>query len=182
MGYYNRGKKTFDPYEFKHDLSTSAGLKAHAEDLAKKRKRKADSESTLQTKIIKELLKIGVLVIRINSSVHSSDSGTRIAAYRIANTNETAGHADLVVYHKGKVYMMEIKKPKGRATPKQKKFADLCAAHGVPYHIVTTAEQAVWIIVDDNTSTPYDPDKAPWSLHVVPALPAGTWSGGRDEK
>jgi Holliday junction resolvase len=93
--------------------------------------------------IASELEKDGFMVIRINSSTQIAESGTRLSSYRVTNINATAGHADLVVYRNGKAWMLEVKRDKrGKKSESQERFASCCRRYGVPYSIVTCADDA----------------------------------------
>jgi hypothetical protein len=100
-------------------------------------------EHEVQRMIASELEKDGFMVIRINSSTQIAESGTRLSSYRVTNINATAGHADLVVYRNGKAWMLEVKRDKrGKKSESQERFASCCRRYGVPYSIVTCADDA----------------------------------------
>lgn len=102
----------------------------------------ATSEAKLQKEILAYLAKIGFLVIRINSSVQWTEHGTRLTSYRVVNTNATSGVADSIVMLNKKVYMVEIKTPKGRLSASQTAFRDLCMKHGIDYVVLRSGEEA----------------------------------------
>lgn len=104
-------------------------------------------EHEVQRNIASELEKDGFMVIRINSSTQIAESGTRLSSYRVVNINATAGHADLVVYKNGKVWMLEVKRDKrGKQSESQVRFASCCKRYGVPYAVVTCADDARYFI------------------------------------
>jgi len=104
-------------------------------------------EHEIQRNIASELEKDGFMVIRINSSTQIAESGTRLSSYRVVNINATAGHADLVVYKNGRVWMLEVKRDKrGKQSESQVRFASCCKRYGVPYAVVTCADDARYFI------------------------------------
>ena len=116
-----------------------AKLKAERAD---KRAKYNRSESKLQKDIFDAIVALGYLVIRVNSSVHMTEHGTRLASYRIVNTNETAGLSDGIVFWAGKAVFVEIKKPGGRLSEKQRKFMDTCKRYGMDYVVLDSVDKA----------------------------------------
>lgn len=102
----------------------------------------ATSEAKLQKDILSYLAKVGFLVIRINSSVQWTEHGSRLTSYRVVNSNATSGVADSIVMLNKKVYMVEIKTPKGRLSASQTAFRDLCAKYGIDYVVLRSGEDA----------------------------------------
>jgi hypothetical protein len=84
-----------------------------------------------------------VLVIRINSSVQWTEHGSRLASYRIVNTNATSGLADIVIFANGRSAFLEVKRPKGKVSPSQDKFRQTAATYGMGYHVVTSVDEAL---------------------------------------
>ncbi len=76
----------------------------------KKRQRRAlpgESESEIQSAIIKHLLKQNCLVIRFNSSAQRV--GDRyLRAYTIANNGVSSGISDIIVFKGGRLIFMEV--------------------------------------------------------------------------
>lgn len=100
-------------------------------------------EHQVQKQIASALENDGFMVIRVNSSTQIAESGTRLSSYRVVNINATSGHADLVVYRQGRVWMLEIKRDKrGKKSESQERFAACCKRYGVPYAVVTTTDEA----------------------------------------
>lgn len=100
-------------------------------------------EHQVQKQIAFALENDGFMVIRINSSTQIAESGTRLSSYRVVNINATSGHADLVVYRHGRVWMLEVKRDKrGKQSESQVRFASCCKRYGVPYAVVTCADDA----------------------------------------
>ena len=100
-------------------------------------------EHQVQKQIASGLELDGFMVVRVNSSTMIAESGTRMSAYRVVNINATAGHADLVVYRHGRVWMLEIKRDKrGKMSETQERFASCCKRYGVPYAVVTCLDEA----------------------------------------
>lgn len=103
-------------------------------------------EHEIQRAIGKALEDAGYMVIRINSSTNFTEHGTRLSSYRVVNINATSGHADLVVYKRGRAWMLEVKRPGGKPSETQVRFAECCARYGVPYHVVTSPEDALAVL------------------------------------
>lgn len=101
------------------------------------------SEHTIQKAIADQLDLLGYMVVRVNSSTQTMEHGTRLSSYRVVNINATAGHADLAVYRDGRVWMLEVKGPKGRISPSQDRFSTCCLRYGVPYGIVRSVNDAI---------------------------------------
>lgn len=100
-------------------------------------------ERDIQKAICDELERFGYMVVRVNSSTSITEHGTRLSAYRVVNINATSGHADLAVYKDGRVWMLEVKTPTGKASSSQIRYADCCRRYGVPYHIVRSPYEAL---------------------------------------
>lgn len=103
-------------------------------------------EHEIQTAISKALEAAGYMVIRVNSSTSLTTHGSRLSAYRVVNINATSGHADLAVYKRGRVWMLEVKRPGGKPSETQVRFAECCNRYGVPYHVVTSPEDALAVV------------------------------------
>jgi hypothetical protein len=103
-------------------------------------------EHEIQTAISKALEAAGYMVVRVNSSTSLTAHGSRLSAYRVVNINATSGHADLAVYKRGRVWMLEVKRPGGKPSETQVRFAECCSRHGVPYHVVTSPDDALAIL------------------------------------
>ncbi len=110
---------------------------------ADKRAKYNRSESKLQKDIFDAIVRNGYLVVRVNSSVHMTEHGTRLASYRIVNTNETAGLSDGIVFHSHGAVFVEIKKPGGRLSEKQRKFMETCERYMMPYVVIDSVEKAM---------------------------------------
>lgn len=100
-------------------------------------------EREVQKAIASQLELLGYMVVRVNSSVHTMEHGTRLSAYRVVNINATSGHADLAVYKDGRAWMLEVKTQTGRTSASQHKFSECCLRHGVPYAVVRSVGEAV---------------------------------------
>ena len=120
-----------------------AALDKLKSDQAAKRDKYNRSESKLQKDIFRAIADRGYLVIRINSSVQMTEHGTRLASYRIVNTNESAGLADGIVFQNAVAVFVEIKKPGGRLSEKQRKFMDTCERYGMTYVVVDSVDKAM---------------------------------------
>ena len=59
---------------------------------------------------------------------------------------EFRGQSDLEVFVQGRVIFLEVKTPKGRQSQHQKDYQAQCDKHNIPYHIVTSAKQALEIV------------------------------------
>ena len=112
-------------------------------DAKAKRDKYNRSEAKLQKDICDALVDANVLVIRFNSSVQWTEHGSRLAAYRIVNTNATSGLSDIVIFANGRSAFLEVKRPKGRLSESQVKFSELAKRHGMTYHVVTSVDEAV---------------------------------------
>ena len=131
-----------DIFDREDELRAAYQAKVKAER-ADKRAKYNRSESKLQKDIFDAIVANGYLVIRVNSSVHITDHGTRLASYRIVNTNETAGLSDGIVFHSLGAVFVEIKKPGGRLSEKQRKFMDTCERYGMTYVVVDSVDKAM---------------------------------------
>jgi len=143
-----------------YELSMQERAKAdeRARDEYERRQRKAarqlggktadakPKEQDIQSAISKALEAAGYMVIRVNSSTSVTAHGTRLSAYRVVNINATSGHADLAVYKRGRVWMLEVKRPGGKPSETQVRFAECCYRYGVPYHVVTSPEEALDVL------------------------------------
>jgi hypothetical protein len=103
-------------------------------------------EQEIQRAICKALEDAGYMVVRVNSSSNFTEHGTRLSAYRVVNINATSGHADLAVYKRGRAWMLEVKRPGGKPSETQVRFAECCNRYGVPYHVVTSPDEALSIL------------------------------------
>ena len=131
-----------DIFDRDDELRAAHQAKVKAER-ADKRAKYNRSESKLQKDIFDAIVKNGYLVVRVNSSVHMTEHGTRLASYRIVNTNETAGLSDGIVFHSHGAVFVEIKKPGGRLSEKQRKFMDTCQRYEMPYVVIDSVEKAM---------------------------------------
>ena len=128
------------------------GEAKHAEDIkTRQNARKAaknapPKEQEIQRAIAKALEDAGYMVVRVNSSSNFTEHGTRLSSYRVVNINATSGHADLVVYKRGRAWMLEVKRPGGKPSETQVRFAECCTRYGVPYHVVTSPEDALAVL------------------------------------
>lgn len=124
----------------------SAEEKKARQNARKAAKNAPPKEHEIQRAIGKALEDAGYMVIRINSSTNFTEHGTRLSSYRVVNINATSGHADLVVYKRGRAWMLEVKRPGGKPSETQVRFAECCARYGVPYHVVTSPEDALAVL------------------------------------
>ena len=131
-----------DIFDRDDELRAAHQAKVKAER-ADKRAKYNRSESKLQKDIFDAIVKNGYLVIRVNSSVHMTEHGTRLASYRIINTNETAGLSDGIVFHSQGAVFVEIKKPGGRLSEKQRKFMETCERYMMPYVVIDSVDKAM---------------------------------------
>lgn len=130
-----------DLLDDEYDAMGAALDKLKADQKAKRDKYNR-SESKLQKDIFRAIAERGYLVVRFNSSVQMTDHGTRLAAYRIVNTNATAGLADGVVFVGGGAIFVEIKRPGGKMSDKQKAFQELARSYGMMYIVLTSLDEA----------------------------------------
>ena len=131
-----------DIFDRDDELRAAHQAKVKAER-ADKRAKYNRSETKLQKDIFDAIVKNGYLVIRVNSSVHMTEHGTRLASYRIVNTNETAGLSDGIVFHSHGAVFVEIKKPGGRLSEKQRKFMETCERYEMPYVVIDSVDKAM---------------------------------------
>jgi Na+-translocating ferredoxin:NAD+ oxidoreductase RnfG subunit len=131
-----------DIFDRDDELRQAHQAKVKAER-ADKRAKYNRSESKLQKDIFDAIVRNGYLVVRVNSSVHMTEHGTRLASYRIVNTNETAGLSDGIVFHSHGAVFVEIKKPGGRLSEKQRKFMETCERYMMPYVVIDSVEKAM---------------------------------------
>lgn len=141
----NGERDTLDAWMAAFDAEAEA--KSAEEAKARQNARKgAPKEHEIQRAIGKALEDAGYMVIRINSSTNFTEHGTRLSSYRVVNINATSGHADLVVYKRGRAWMLEVKRPGGKPSESQVRFAECCTRYGVPYHVVTSPEDALSVL------------------------------------
>jgi Na+-translocating ferredoxin:NAD+ oxidoreductase RnfG subunit len=131
-----------DIFDRDDELRAAHQAKVKAER-ADKRAKYNRSESKLQKDIFDAIVKNGYLVVRVNSSVHMTEHGTRLASYRIVNTNETAGLSDGIVFHSHGAVFVEIKKPGGRLSEKQRKFMETCERYMMYYVLIDSVDKAM---------------------------------------
>jgi Na+-translocating ferredoxin:NAD+ oxidoreductase RnfG subunit len=131
-----------DIFDRDDELRAAHQAKVKAER-ADKRAKYNRSETKLQKDIFDAIVKNGYLVVRVNSSVHMTEHGTRLASYRIVNTNETAGLSDGIVFHSHGAVFVEIKKPGGRLSEKQRKFMETCERYMMYYVVIDSVDKAM---------------------------------------
>ena len=56
------------------------------------------------------------------------------------------GVADLCCFVDGRVIYLEVKTPTGKQSEAQKEFQRMCEKNNIPYHIVTSAREALSIV------------------------------------
>jgi hypothetical protein len=77
---------------------------------------------------------------------HPANGGSRhgVEAAKFKGLGVVPGVADLIFLADGRGYAMEVKRPKlGRQSPSQETFEARCIGTGIPYRIVTSAEEAL---------------------------------------
>ena len=132
------------------ELSDAAAI---PKALAKRKadaKAKADKYAKSEAKLQKDVAAIfegaGLLTIRINSSVQWTEHGSRLASYRIVNTNATSGLADIMIMKDGRALFVEVKTPKGRLSESQVKFQATANHYGMHYVVIRSTDEARAIV------------------------------------
>jgi hypothetical protein len=76
---------------------------------------------------------------------HKDQSKRVNGAYRKCQMSIN-GVADLCVFVNGRVIYLEVKTPTGKQSADQIEFERMCKKNNIPYHIVTSAKQALEIV------------------------------------
>ena len=118
----------------------------HMANAKAKAAKKATSEATIQRQVMQACMAAGWMVVRVNSSVSRTEGDRYLRAYLIGNTGASAGHADLVAYRDRYAVFLEVKTTTGRQSESQKRFAELCERHSMPYFIVRSPQEAVKVL------------------------------------
>lgn len=77
----------------------------------------------------------GLLCYNLNNSKN------RISGAINASLGLQAGRSDLVYYRKGRAYMIEMKTPEGKQSPKQKEWQKLIESEGFEYVIIRSLDE-----------------------------------------
>lgn len=104
---------------------------------------KTKPESAIQRDVSTALIKLGWLVVRINSGAYNQEDKRYIRFYTIMNTGKSSGLPDLMAMKNGRTLLLEVKTPKGRLRASQIEFAGVSKAHGNEVHIVRSAQEAI---------------------------------------
>lgn len=108
-------------------------------------KKYTTEEHVLQRQTESLAMMLGWLVIRVNSGAYS-DGKRYLRFYVIANTGESAGLSDLIVFKNGTAIFLEIKRPKQKQTPAQKRFEALATGYNMEYYVVDNITDAGTIL------------------------------------
>jgi Holliday junction resolvase len=115
-----------------------------------------ESEAEIQKAIITYLVRMGWLVVRMNSSAQKV--GDRyLQAYRIENTGSSAGIPDILCCKDGRWLLLEVKTEQGRLSESQKDFHDLAARFGAEVHVVRSVDDTIAVTQSRPTTRPVGP-------------------------
>jgi hypothetical protein len=102
------------------------------------------SESQIQNNIADALIRIGFLVIRMNSGAISDRKNKQyVRFYTIANTGKSSGIPDLMAIKNGVVHLLEVKTSKGQLTASQKDFISIAKRYGTDVNVVRSVDDAL---------------------------------------
>lgn len=72
--------------------------------------------------------------------------GNGSATFRRMGKYALKGVPDIFVVHNGKVYLIEVKRPKGKLSEHQLEFQRRCAEENVPYYVVYSVDDVMKIL------------------------------------
>ena len=103
------------------------------------------SESEIQSEIMLEASKRGHRLFRSNAGTIQTKHGGVVKLY-------PRGYPDLTGFRKGdgKFVVIEVKKPSGRLSEHQKKFAEWASTQPIIYGVARSKEDAIKIIEGEN--------------------------------
>ena len=103
------------------------------------------SEATIQAEIILEASKRGHRLWRSNAGSIQTKHGGVVKLY-------PRGYPDLTGFRKGdgKFLVIEVKKPSGRLSEHQKKFAEWASTQPILYGVARSVDDAIKIIEEEN--------------------------------
>lgn len=104
--------------------------------------RRGEGEQGLQAAIVELLHALGVFKRALVFSVPNEGRRTATTAGRLKAMGMLPGVADLVIVRAGRAFFLEVKMPRGRLSPRQKEFRDLCRSRGAPWALVRSVEEA----------------------------------------
>ena len=112
------------------------------------------TETQLQTSLIKYCNYIGVTVLRINGASfvkdtkNSKSKNSYIRSYilHILGKSYSSGFPDLMILHKDKFLLMELKTEKGTLTKNQKDLHDKLKQKNINVEVVRNIEQGINLI------------------------------------
>jgi len=99
------------------------------------------TEADIQRSIMLALSQAGCLIWRNNSGILKNPAGIPIK-FGIGNP----GGSDLIGLYRGRFIAIEVKTPKGRATPEQIRFIEAVKKHGGIAGIARSVEDALSLI------------------------------------
>lgn len=110
-----------------------------------KRTPDGETEADIQRAISKALVKMGWLVIRINSGAQKI--GDRyFRANIIENNGRSDGFPDLQAFKGARVLLLEVKAAKGSLSEGQRHFRDLAQTFNVPVHVVRSVDDVLKLV------------------------------------
>ena len=103
------------------------------------------SEATIQAEILVEVNKRGHRLWRSNAGTIQTKHGGVVKLY-------PRGYPDLTGFRKGdgKFLVIEVKKPSGRLSEHQKKFAEWASTQPILYGVARSVDDAIKIIEEEN--------------------------------
>ncbi len=104
--------------------------------------RAGEGEQGLQAAIVELFGYLGVFDRAIVFSVPNEGKRSKTTAGRLKSTGMLPGVTDLVIVHAGRAFFLEVKMPRGRLSPRQKEFRDLCRSRGACWALVRSVEEA----------------------------------------
>jgi len=106
------------------------------------------SEDEIQFEIL-DLFKVALIDEAIYFHVPNGGYRHISVAKKMADLGVKSGVPDLILLvpnNPDKVFFLEVKKPKGNLSDAQKEFRDWCGAHGYPFAIARSRDEAEQII------------------------------------
>ena len=114
---------------------------------AKLKQKRQRPERKIERAILDYLSWSGWLAIKFNSGVIMNPyNNAPFHAYKIANTNSSAGMCDIFAAKDGKLLFLEVKTDVGRQSKSQKDFERLCSKTGNDYRVVRSLDEVIELI------------------------------------
>lgn len=111
----------------------------------KKRNKNDKPESHIQDAICKYLNLKKWMVVRLNSSMLRIDNRV-VKSYLIYGLGLSSGMPDVLAFKNNRVLLLEVKSPKGRISPNQKRVKKYAETRGNNYYIVRSVDDVAGIL------------------------------------